>query len=97
MPTIAQEEKTRLINDDNERAIESKRNFVFFFTFVAYANSHFSRKCYTNLKVKGMCLHVCMHLYVFIYVLIRAFMYMYMHAYMYVQTHVYTNICIYFH
>ena len=44
------EEKYRLIND-NERAIERYRNIVFYFTFIAYANSHLSRKCYTNLKV----------------------------------------------
>ena len=46
----ANEEKYRLV-PDNERAIERYRNFVFYFTFIAYANSHLSRKCYTNLKV----------------------------------------------
>lgn len=46
----ANEEKYRLVND-TERAIDRYRNIVFYFTFIAYANSHLSRKCYTNLKV----------------------------------------------
>jgi sugar phosphate permease len=28
------------------------RSWVYFVTFVAYANSHFSRKSYTNVKVQ---------------------------------------------
>lgn len=46
----AHEEKYRLVND-TERVIDRYRNIVFYFTFIAYANSHLSRKCYTNLKV----------------------------------------------
>ena len=53
----APEEKYRLIND-NERAIERYRNIVFYFTFIAYANSHLSRKCYTNLKVSPFDIHL---------------------------------------
>ena len=47
----AHEEKYRLVND-TERVIDRYRNIVFYFTFIAYANSHLSRKCYTNLKVQ---------------------------------------------
>lgn len=51
----ANEEKYRLVND-TERAIDRYRNIVFYFTFIAYANSHLSRKCYTNLKVSPLSL-----------------------------------------
>lgn len=54
----ANEEKYRLVND-TERAIDRYRNIVFYFTFIAYANSHLSRKCYTNLKVS--LLHLVTH------------------------------------
>jgi sugar phosphate permease len=43
-------EKYRLIKTDSETLLRKYRNFVFYFTFIAYANSHFSRKCYTCLK-----------------------------------------------
>ena len=51
----AHEEKYRLVND-TERVIDRYRNIVFYFTFIAYANSHLSRKCYTNLKVQRLLL-----------------------------------------
>lgn len=40
------------IDRENERNLAKYRNIVYYSTFVAYAMSHFSRKCYTNVKVE---------------------------------------------
>ena len=37
---------------ENEKNLAKYRNVVYYSTFVAYAMSHFSRKCYTNVKVQ---------------------------------------------
>jgi OPA family glycerol-3-phosphate transporter-like MFS transporter 1/2 len=37
---------------DNAAALSKYRTLVYSSTFVAYAMSHFSRKCYTNIKVQ---------------------------------------------
>lgn len=36
----------------NTKKLAKFRNVVYFSTFIAYAMSHFSRKCYTNVKVE---------------------------------------------
>jgi sugar phosphate permease len=47
---MKKKETYRLIKKDSESLLRKYRNLVFFVTFLAYANSHFSRKCYTCLK-----------------------------------------------
>jgi hypothetical protein len=36
---------------ERDRLVKHYKNVVFYMTFGAYAMSHFTRKCYTNLKV----------------------------------------------
>ena len=36
---------------DNEKKLAAWRAVIFFVTFVNYAMSHISRKCYTNVKM----------------------------------------------
>jgi hypothetical protein len=38
----------------NEDRLEAARRFIFATTFVNYAMSHWTRKCYTNVKVQLM-------------------------------------------
>ena len=39
-----------LIGDDTQQRLGSWRKVIFLVTFVNYAMSHISRKCYTNVK-----------------------------------------------